>query len=542
MSSQIAQVEGCEFSTEELQLFHRYYKYDWTAHGLESASVNQRIDHFVSAVDLPVDTARLRSWLRTMGIIDESEKSDEAKLYDRFEQYDFAAAPGFNQMLAHVYDTSDVTKYAIDERMDRAKAQYYNDHVEPLEYEKYREFKIVNAPKPVCPYQDLWDSKGTDKEAADTLKFANVKTIDIAEFLGSQTDQVLTVDVVNRMLDAVKLAYDQKYFAVALVNSQCSRPEPMFLPALDKSPENSTELLKAAMRLRIELQNLNKTKPVIIFANGMVDASALGLLLCSIDIVTSEMFCVSCSPTQATYPFISLYDWACLSDRQSKVAKGTAEYILCNPHLVLRSAEWNALDLGIGFVSHRKFATSMEKILMAASCPPPHTRDALRKACAVESMYPGPSKINVWANEIQKFFAPLAEGKITLLDLTSQLQKVEQPWAGKYLAFANTQKSMDIANARVSGMQAARSLQYSQALAMELSASIMWSQGVTDPDVLFSSPPLLTTLLDIESIKASNTHKEVSGECPFARMYRKNPERFKNVDLKSIADHRSLNL
>ncbi|KAJ2829846.1 hypothetical protein IWW50_000620 [Coemansia erecta] len=552
MSDEITQVEGCEFTTDELQQFHRYFKHDWTAAGLGSAPVSERIRHFVDTVDSSIDRNRLQEWLRTMGIVDETEMSEQARLYERFEQFDFAAAAGFNQMLADVYATNDISKHEIDERMDRAKAQYYSANVEPLSYSEYKEYKVANAPKPVCPYQDLWDLKGADKESADTDKFASVKTIDIARLLDPDNMDVLTVGAINRFHEAAKTAYDQKYFAVAVVNSRCSSPEPVFLPALDGSKDCSVTL-KAAMRLQIELRNLNKAKPLVFFANGIVDASTLGILMSTIDIVTSEMFCVSVGPVSQSsqmFPLTALYDWAHLSDHQFKVAKGTAEYILCNPDLVLRSAEWSALGLGMGFVSHRKFASGMEQILLAASCPPPHTRDALRKACAVESVYSGPSKISVWEEEIAKYFAPLADGSKSVSDLIGELQAIEKPWAGKYLRFANTPAANDVVEARIAGIQAVRELEYSQALAFELSAVIAWSAGTVKASELFDidSIPVLSDLLSDNTDVNSNAQyggtlqNEVAGECPFAKMYRKNPEKFKHVNLKSIADHHSLNL
>ncbi|KAJ2890325.1 hypothetical protein IWW38_004197 [Coemansia aciculifera] len=97
MSFQISQVEGCAFSTKELQRFHAYYKYPWSSVSLDSATVSQRIEYFVANVDPDIDTQRLRDWLHTM---DNSEKP--TTLCDRFEAYDFARAPGFNSLLAEV--------------------------------------------------------------------------------------------------------------------------------------------------------------------------------------------------------------------------------------------------------------------------------------------------------------------------------------------------------------------------------------------------------------------------------------------------------
>ncbi|KAJ1721630.1 hypothetical protein LPJ61_006018 [Coemansia biformis] len=328
---------------------------------MDTASLPERIQHFASSVDADTDCARLQAWLRTMGIVDDREKTDAARLYGRFEQYDFAAAPGFNQLLTDVYVSNDVSRYGIGERMDLAKAKYYNQHVEPLDYAEYRVFKESAAPRPVCPYQHLWESSGAAKEQPETAKFASVKTIDIANLGVDGCAGLLTLATIGRIRDSVREAYDDKYHAVAIVNSSCSDsmgPEPVFLPALDASGDIGA-ILRAAARLQIDLRSLNKVKPLIMFANGAVDASALGILFSTSDLVASEMFAVNVAPgsqSSRTFPFAALYDWAHLSDDSSRTEPGTAEYILSNPDLVLRSSEWMPLGLDIGFVAHRKFA------------------------------------------------------------------------------------------------------------------------------------------------------------------------------------------
>ncbi|KAJ2157960.1 hypothetical protein GGF46_004126 [Coemansia sp. RSA 552] len=557
MSSQIAQVDGCTFTTEELQRFHQYYKYPWAAAGLGDAPLSGRIEHFAAHIDPATDKARLRAWLRTMGVVDQDELSEEAKLYACFDEFDFAAAPGFNELLAQVYDTDDVSRVEIGERMDRAKAEYYARNVEPqLDYAQYRRFREENEPKPVCPYQHMWESDDGQKDAPDTAKFAHVKTVDIAHAL-SGADSVLTLEALNRLLDEVRAAHGEEHYAAAVINSHCNSDSgvdaSVFLPGLDV--QGGDAVLQAAVQLQVELRRLNSTKPVVIFANGSVDPSALGVILSTVDVVTSEKFSVDVSPTSVgarQFPLAALHDWAHLSERQGdRAPPGTAEYILCHPDLVLRSGEWAALGLGIGFVAHRKFAAATEQALLAASCPPPHTRGALRKACAVESAYPGPSKIGVWAREIGEFFAPLAAAGTAIGSLVGALREIDRPWAQKYLAFSTDATSMAVAEARIAGLQSMRGLEYSKGLALELAAAAAWTRGAVDPGDLFARKN--TETFANSDDKSTDAHippspaaaqllAEAPGECPFARMYRKNPERFKNVDLKAIAKHRSLGL
>ncbi|KAJ2769387.1 hypothetical protein IWQ56_002570 [Coemansia nantahalensis] len=557
MNSDITNVEGCAFTTEELQRFHRFYKLDWDEAGLAAAPLPERIRHFVSSIDPDTDSTRLQAWLRTMGIIDEGEKSDAAKLYEQFEQFDFASAPGFSQRLADVYGSDDVSKHGIGERMDMAKAAYYNEHVAPLDYAAYKQFKESSAPRPVCPYQHLWDAGGTDKEQPDTAKFAHVMTIDIGESCAAG----LTLAAINGLRRSVKEACQEKYYAAAVINSSCNDPanaKPVFLPALDASGD-AAAALRAAVQLAIDLRTLNGTKPLLMLANGTVDASALGILLSTSDVVTSEMFAIDVAPnseSSRTFPFVALCDWARLSSGRARAEPGTAEYILTSPDLVLRSSEWMPLGLEIGFVAHRRFAAAVESILLAASCPPPHTRDALRKACAVESAYPGPSKISAWTHEIRQHFSPLVDTDLQLDELYDELARIDTPWARRHRSVVGDAAAKAVAGARIAGLQAMRGLEYSQALALELAASIAWTQGESATDQLFHSAgtqSLAEVLLAgtdecpgtsqaPEEPAADAEVASVPDECPFARMYRKNPSQFAHIDLQSITKHRSLNL
>ncbi|KAJ1665630.1 hypothetical protein IW140_003096 [Coemansia sp. RSA 1813] len=574
MKEEIAQVEGCSFTTEELQQFHQYYKYPWeTAELDDGAGINERIEYFVTQIDPAADSRRLREWLRTVGIVDASELSDEAQVYDRFENYGFAQAPGFNETLGAVYAAvGGADKHEIGVRMEQAKARYYNRHVEPLDYDAYQRYREANAPKPVCPYQHMWDSADSKRRtrAVDAKGFKHVKVVDLADFVGPGAE--LTASTLDRIrADVVRGRSDDTYHAVAVLSSDCvegsdgshaASAEPVFLPSLSRDAADIQRTMGAYVRLQIELRRLNQAKPVVLFASGRVDQSALGILLSTADVITTEMFSVAAGPQEEsaqTFPVSSLYDWAHLGSQSrggggGGYQEGTAEYVLCNSDLVLRSSEWAALGLGMGVVAQRNMAASMERILLAASCPPPHTRDALRKAYMVESSYPGPSRIDVWTREIAQHFAPLADGSHSVDDLVAELESVQKPWASKYLAFATASPdSASIAALRVAALRTTRrGLQYSGALATELGATVAWSRGERGVKALLEA-------IDAASVaeaeagnhasgpgagSASNapTAEEIPGECPFAQMYRRNPERFKNADLKAISGHSALDL
>ncbi|KAJ1881063.1 hypothetical protein H4R99_000546 [Coemansia sp. RSA 1722] len=556
-SSQISQVQGCDFTTEELQQFHRYYKYDWPE-SLANSSLVSKIDHF-STQEPSVDTERLRRWLRTMGIQDESELTPEQQLYSRFEAFDFTTAPGFNEFLTKVYmPGTQANKHDIEERMERAKAEYYNSRVEKIDYDRYSKHKEETKPKPVCPYQHLWEKE--KQGTANNSQFEHVKIIDLADHV----DGKLTAEALENLNQAVEDAADPQYYALAIMRTQTD--DAVFLPALDnKTSESSLAALRACLRLEIALRRLNADKPVIMFANGAVDPTSLGIIHATTETVLSENFCVE--PSTAQFP-TSIYSWAHLGN----ATPGTAEYILCHPAMTIRGSEWQgALELGRGFVGHRKFADAAERILLAASCPPPQTRNALRQACLVESAYPGPCKITVWKNEITQYFAPLAQetdknGSVTSLDKLNKLVKdlgaLGKPWAEKYIAFADSADQMKKRAVWIAALEAARKLEYSQALALEysLAKAILAGECETAETAqelvgrIVSKGPSIADIISINEaeMESRNENKaetqpnalqvEIPGECPFAKMYRKNPQQFQHIDLKSISNHKPLNL
>ncbi|KAJ2831916.1 hypothetical protein FBU31_002182, partial [Coemansia sp. 'formosensis'] len=187
--SQITQVEGCTFSTEELQRFHKYYT--WSATDKDFVTVDQRIDYYTANIDTSIDRQRLRDWLRTLGAPGK-QPSDE--LYSRFEAYDFAHAPGFNSLLAEVYNTDGTSKHELDTRMEQVKARYYSEHVEAFSYDEYRAYKEARAPKPVCPYQHLWDRGEEGSTGGKQLD--NVWVVDLADFLDQSAEdrELLTLE------------------------------------------------------------------------------------------------------------------------------------------------------------------------------------------------------------------------------------------------------------------------------------------------------------------------------------------------------------
>ncbi|KAJ1861257.1 hypothetical protein LPJ73_001070 [Coemansia sp. RSA 2703] len=543
-TSLISQVDGCDFTTEELQQFHGYYKYTWPA-SLENSTLAEKIQHYTT-VDPSIDSSRLRLWLQTMGIRDESEKTEEAKLYDRFEAFDFSTAPGFSELLTGVFiDSQQTNKHEINERMERAKIEYYS-RIEDINYDKYRKYKEENAPKPVCPYQHLWEKE--KEAAANVSQIENVTIIDLANY----SDDKMTTETLNLIREKViEAEKDADIYALAIIRS--SADHKAFLPALstDGGVNGALDTLRARMRLEVSLRKLNTLKPVIFFASGSVDPSTLALMQTTSETVLSDSF--SIDPTCAPHP-TSIQSWAQMSD----LAPGTVEYILCHPNLIIRGSEWQgALGLGRGFISQRNFANATERILIAASCPPPHTRNALRQACVIESVYPGPCKISVWKPEIQKFFAPLAEdvcsASASLDRMINEVDQVGKPWAEKYLTFAGSSNEKEKRAIWIAALRACRQMEYSQALALEynLTETIMSNQydnaetATSLVERVIADGLSIAQILDADNVENQTQDDaikvEIPGECPFAKMYRKNPERFKNIDLKAISDHRSLN-
>ncbi|KAJ2776818.1 hypothetical protein H4R18_005474, partial [Coemansia javaensis] len=472
------QVAGCGFTGEELRCFHRYCGVDWAAAGLAGAGAGERIRHFVAAVEPGADAERLRAWLRTVGLDgdgdgdgDSGQPTEAAQLYERFERFDFAGAPGFEDLLPGVYASDDASRAGIAERMDRAKAAFYARHVEPLDYAAYCAFRAARAPAPVCPFQHLW---AADAAPLDLARFGRVRTIDVG------AAACLTPAALGRLCAAVREARSDRYHAAALVNAAGAAAEPaVFLPPLDCSA-GAGPALAAAARLQAELRLLAHAKPVVAFADGAVAAGAAGILFAgAAPVVTTERFAVDVAAGSAPpLPLAALHGWA-------QLGRGVAEYALCHPDLVLRSAEWAALGLAAAAVAHRELPAAAARILQAASCPPPHTRAAVRMACAAEAAYPGPSRLQTWRAEIEQHFAPLADEGRGVAALAEALAGIDQPWAQQCVAVAADDAACSVADARLAGLRAVRQLEYSQALALEITAGAAWAAGERDPAVLF---------------------------------------------------------
>ncbi|KAJ2009033.1 hypothetical protein GGI14_006646, partial [Coemansia sp. S680] len=131
----------------------------------------------------------------------------------------------------------------------------------------------------------------------------------------------------------------------------------------------------------------------------------------------------------------------------------------------------------------------MDRVLLAASCPPPSTRDALRKAYMAESVYPGPSKISVWRPEIERYFAPVSQGIKSLDELIGELSELDTAWARKYLALIDDKEWQAVARLRVAALRSARDMEYSRVLAMEFAVTNAWTRDSSLPaDVLIKSP------------------------------------------------------
>ncbi|KAJ2721116.1 hypothetical protein GGI07_004181 [Coemansia sp. Benny D115] len=561
MDSKITQVDGCAFTTEELQQFHGYYRYSFDSAGLADAPLAEKIEHYASQTP-GIEPARLREWLRTMGIQDDTEEKSEEeteveRLYARFEAFDFASAPGFSDKLTQVYTCERASKHEVDQRMEQAKAQYYNEHVEPLDYEAYREHREANKPKPVCPYQHLWDTG--EKDAGDgPLESSNgVWVVDLAQYIGQQGARLDA-----KMLDAIdtevrRALEDESCCALAVINSSNSSDNedntaPTFLPALETDSQQLLPALRARMQLEIDLRRLNAAKPVVMLVDGQVHASALSLLLAAGDTVVTERFVTLLTADGEHFFPWALHGWAC-----QPAVPGVAEYMALRPDLIIRGAEWlgPSLHLGTAFVAHRSFAAASQRILLAASCPPPHTREALRQACLVESAYPGPCRISVWKAEIAQHFAPLqaASGAYGAKQLEEALGAVGEPWAQRLVETLVGTASRAVP-LWIAALRAARDVGYSKALALEynLAAELLGgsssssSSGSVDPAqaealvsrVAAEGAPLPNILGAPASKEESTTAPvDVPPECPFAQMYRKDPERFKHIDFQAISDH-----
>ncbi|KAJ1900541.1 hypothetical protein LPJ66_001398 [Kickxella alabastrina] len=533
-TTKITQVDGCGFTSSELEQFHAFYKYPWSTHSLSDASLEEKLTHYTKHHP-DASLSRLQQWL-------ESTQNPQAQLYERFRAFDFASAPGFHALLAKVYGDKEVNKHDIEQRMERAKVEYYSG-IEQMDYGEYVAYKESTAPKAQCPYQHLWQGDQESSPAA-SKEVGHVRVLDLTEFFGSP----VTADAMDRLARAVgEAGQDPGCHAVAVLSSSSSG---VFLPALDSGDlAAARRTLRARLRLEIALRQLNAEKPLVVFANGSVHPSAFSLLQTTRETILSEEF--SLQPA-SPLPY-ALYNWAHLSDA---VAPGTAEYALGHRALTIRGGEWQGeLGQGCGFVGRRNWEPSKSRILLAASCPPPHTRNALRQACLVESQYPGPCRIGVWKKEILQYFAPLIQpsspegSTYGAGELVRELGKADKPWARKYVEFGQAVDGRRQWELWVVALRAARDMEYSQALALEYNlADALWGSAdagdIACAEQLVrraANGPSLSEILGSADSAPNNTHAavvaDVPAECPFARMYRQDPARFAHIDLGALSLH-----
>ncbi|KAI7821484.1 hypothetical protein BX661DRAFT_188396 [Kickxella alabastrina] len=490
-TTKITQVDGCDFTSSELEQFHAFCKYPWSTHSLSDASLEEKLTHYTKHHP-DASLSRLQQWL-------ESTQNPQAQLYER------------------------------------AKVEYYNG-IEQMDYGEYVEYKESTAPKAQCPYQHLWQN---DQEPHQQPERGGPREgVGFDRFF----DSPVTADAMDKLARAVgEAGQDSGCHAVAVLSSSSSG---VFLPALDSGDlVTARRTLRARLRLEIALRQLNAEKPLVIFANGSVHPSAFSLLQTTRETILSEDLSLPCA----------LYNWAHLSDA---VAPGTAEYALGHRALTIRGGEWQGeLSQGCGFVGRRNWERSKSRILLAASCPPPHTRNALRQACLVESQYPGPCRIGVWKKEILQYFAPLIrasspEGSTYGAgELIRELEKADKPWARKYVEFGQAVDGRRQWELWVVALRAARDMEYSQALALEYNlADALWDSAdageIACAEQLVrraANGPSLSEILGSADSAPNNTQAavvaDIPAECPFARMYRQDPSRFAHIDLGALSLH-----
>ncbi|KAJ2494847.1 hypothetical protein IWW47_004384 [Coemansia sp. RSA 2052] len=79
---------------------------------------------------------------------------------------------------------------------------------------------------------------------------------------------------------------------------------------------------------------------------------------------------------------------------------------------------------------------------------------------------------------------------------------------------------------------------------MEFAVTNAWALDSSVPAEELIASPVDASLSEIlnGSRSPGTAASDIPDECPFAKMYRKNPDRFKHIDLQQIAKHRSVNL
>lgn len=385
------------------------------------------------------------------------KKDPKEARYQQLEQYDYDHDEKYLDGLSTVVQewVNQQTqqgviwdKTRLDEEFKKAQAQYYTRlvcvcvcmspwqrpdinvirHVDTsVDMDDYfawaQEKKEAN--QPACPFAHLWQNKGDGSKrtasgsaGSDFIVASEGRGATTLTLSSPSTRNVLTIDRLEALRKALEASEQSQEATAHMLNSLVTSEtvassglayrETYDLAIQQKANAiASLEKLAQSYYQSVEQTILSLKKPCLVFMDGAIPTNASYLFLWHRFIrVVTEHAVLPLGLTLSHAPVPPLLLLTLCRSRKPNLPQGIELYLaLAPPELVrLRGPELLKLGLADVFVPGAQFHNVLETVKKMSLCPPPATATAVQLGLATAHTYPGPDRLGVWENEIQRVF------------------------------------------------------------------------------------------------------------------------------------------
>lgn len=278
------------------------------------------------------------------------------------------------------------------------------------------------ANQSACPFAHLWQNKGSSKQSTASSAGSDHFVVSSSgrgattlTLSSPSTQNILTIDRLNELRKALEASEQSQEATAHMLNTLVSSNvastglayQETYDLAIQANPTASLEKLANSYYQSVEQTILSIKKPCIALMDGAIPTNASYWFLWHrfIRVVTEHaMLPLGLTLSHAPVPPLLLLT-LCRS-RKPNLPQGMELYLaLAPPDLVrLRGPELLKLGLADVFVPGAQFHDVLETVKKMSLCPPPATATAIQLGLATAHTYPGPDRLGVWENEIQRVF------------------------------------------------------------------------------------------------------------------------------------------
>lgn len=278
------------------------------------------------------------------------------------------------------------------------------------------------ANQSACPFAHLWQNKGSSKRSTASSAGSDHFVVSSSgrgattlTLSSPSTQNILTIDRLNELRKALEASEQSQEATAHMLNTLVSSNvastglayQETYDLAVQANPIASLEKLANSYYQSVEQTILSIKKPCIALMDGAIPTNASYWFLWHrfIRVVTEHaMLPLGLTLSHAPVPPLLLLT-LCRS-RKPNLPQGMELYLaLAPPDLVrLRGPELLKLGLADVFVPGAQFHDVLETVKKMSLCPPPATATAIQLGLATAHTYPGPDRLGVWENEIERVF------------------------------------------------------------------------------------------------------------------------------------------